>query len=96
MDVRNLKTFLYVAELSSFTKAAEVLGYSQHTVSFQIRQLEAELDTQLFERINRTVLLTDSGRQVMAYAHQSIRLEQELEQTLHAAEQITGSIRLAR
>ena len=40
MDMRNLKTFLYTAELASFTRAAETLGYSQSTVSFQIKQLE--------------------------------------------------------
>ncbi|HIS06074.1 MAG TPA: LysR family transcriptional regulator, partial [Candidatus Choladocola avistercoris] len=36
MDTKNLSTFIQVAELSSFTKAAEKLGFSQSTVSFQI------------------------------------------------------------
>ena len=40
MDLRNLKTFISVAELASFTRAAEQLGFSQSTVSFQIKQLE--------------------------------------------------------
>ena len=40
MELRNLITFIHVAELGSFTKAAEQLGYSQSTVSFQIKQLE--------------------------------------------------------
>ena len=61
MDMKNINTFIYTAELGSFTKAAELLGYSQSTVSFQIRQLEEELGTVLFERINRTVTLTDRG-----------------------------------
>ena len=42
MDLRNLYTFIQVAELSSFTKAADKLGYSQPTISFQIKQLEQE------------------------------------------------------
>ena len=42
MELRNLITFIHVAELGSFTKAAEQLGYSQSTVSFQIKQLEEE------------------------------------------------------
>ncbi len=42
MDLKNLNTFIQVAEMSSFTKAAKTLGYSQSTVSFQIRQLEEE------------------------------------------------------
>ena len=43
MELRNLITFTHVAELGSFTKAAEQLGYSQSTISFQIKQLEDEL-----------------------------------------------------
>lgn len=55
MDIKNLTTFLNAAELGSFTRAAEKLGYSQSTVSFHIRQLEDELHTQLFERVGHTV-----------------------------------------
>ena len=68
VDIKNLITFIHVAELNSFTKAAEKLGYSQSTVSFQIRQLENELNTQLFERINHTIALTETGVQVLNYA----------------------------
>ena len=53
MQLRNLITFIHVAELGSFTKAAEQLGYSQSTISFQIKQLEEELECLLFERIYR-------------------------------------------
>ena len=53
MDLRNLKTFISVAELASFTRAAEQLGFSQSTVSFQIKQLERELGIRLFERTRR-------------------------------------------
>lgn len=95
MDLKNLKTFLYTAELSSFTRAAELLGYSQPTVSFQIRQLEKELNAQLFERINHTVVLTARGREVMQYAQQIIKLSEELYQSLHTPEEITGLVRLA-
>ena len=58
MDIKNISTFIQVTELCSFTKAAENLGYSQSTVSFQIRQLEQELGVKLLERINHTVSLT--------------------------------------
>ena len=51
MEIKNLITFINVVELGSFTKAAEVLGYSQPTISFQIKQLEEELDCLLFETI---------------------------------------------
>ena len=52
MDIKNLNTFILVSELNSFTKAAKKSGYSQSTISFQIKQLERELNSQLFERIN--------------------------------------------
>ena len=51
MDLRSLNIFIEVAELGSFTRAGEKLGYSQPTISFQIKQLEKEMGTQLFDRI---------------------------------------------
>ena len=66
MEIRNLMTFIRVAELCNFTRAAEALGYTQSTVSFQIKQLEDELGCLLFERINHTLLLTDKGRELSA------------------------------
>lgn len=94
LDIKNLITFIHVAELNSFTKAAEKLGYSQSTISFQIRQLETELDSQLFERINRTVVLTEKGRDVLKYAHQVSKLTRELEDHMQNEKNLSGHIRL--
>ena len=69
MELRNLYTFIHVAELGSFTRAAELLGYSQSTISFQIKQLEDELGCLLFERINHTITLTERGHELVSYAH---------------------------
>ena len=74
MEIKNLNTFLHVAEFGSFSRAGEQLGYSQPTVSVQIRQLEAELDVRLFDRIGHAVRLTDQGRQILPYAQQVCRL----------------------
>lgn len=95
MDIKNLITFIHVAELNSFTKAAEKLGFSQSTVSFQIKQLEAELNFQLFERINHTVVLTEKGREVLEYAHQINKLTQELKENMQDESVVAGHIRLA-
>ena len=94
MDIKNLTTFIYVAELRSFTKAADRLGFSQSTVSFQIKQLENELSCQLFERINHTVHLTEKGREVLEYAHQINRMTRELKDSMKE-EVSSGYIRLA-
>ncbi len=92
MEIKNLVTFVHVAELNSFTKAAQLLGYSQSTVSFQIKQLETELDCQLFERINHTISLTEKGREVLIYAQQINHLTVEFKQNLHASPEISGHI----
>ena len=95
MDLKNLTTFIHVAELNSFSKAALALGYSQSTVSFQIRQLETELNAQLFERIHHTVALTEKGREVLNYAHRIRRMTMELTETMEGQQDLKGHIRLA-
>ncbi len=78
MDLRCLTIFIEVAELGSFTRAGEKLGYSQPTISFQIKQLEKELGVQLFDRIGHTVSLTDAGRDALAYAQNICHLSREM------------------
>ena len=68
MEIRTLITFLRVAELRSFSRAAAQLGYSQAAVTIQIRQLEEELGVQLFERIGKKVRLTEEGRNLIPRA----------------------------
>jgi len=51
MENRNAKTFVKIVESGSFTKAAELLGYSQAAVTAQIKAMEKELGVPLFDRI---------------------------------------------
>lgn len=92
MELRNLITFIHVAELGSFTKAAEQLGYSQSTVSFQIKQLEDELGCLLFERINHTINLTERGHQLVSYAHQIRALTEDFKESQENEEALSGQI----
>ncbi len=94
MELRNLITFTQVAELGSFTKAAEQLDYSQSTVSFQIKQLEDELGCLLFERINHTITLTDRGRDLVSYAHQIRALTDEFKESLTKEQHLSGHIHI--
>ena len=94
MDIKNLVTFINVAELRSFTKAGDKLGYSQSTVSFQIRQLENELGVPLFERINRTVTLTEHGSRLLQSAYKINDLLQGFLDDTEAAAEIRGVVRL--
>ena len=92
MEIRNLISFVHVAELNSFTKAAEALGYSQSTISFQIKQLETELDCLLFERINHTITLTQRGEELLEYAQNISRLTEEFKQNTASDKTIKGSV----
>ena len=94
MELRNLITFIHVAELGSFTKAAEQLGYSQSTISFQIKQLEDELDCLLFERINHTITLTERGHELVSYAHQVRALTEDFKDSLMKEEDCKGHIHI--
>ena len=94
MQLRNLITFIHVAELGSFTKAADQLGYTQSTVSFQIKQLEEELDCLLFERINHTITLTECGQDLVYYAHQIRALTDEFKEKHSKEDQLAGHIRI--
>jgi DNA-binding transcriptional LysR family regulator len=94
MELRNLITFINVAELGSFTRAAEQLGYSQSTISFQIKQLEEELDCLLFERINHTIILTERGHELISYAHQVRALTEDFKESLSKDEECQGHIHI--
>ncbi len=94
MELRNLITFIHVVELGSFTKAAEQLGYSQSTVSFQIKQLEDELGCLLFERINHTINLTDKGHELVSYAHQIRTLTDDFKESIEEDKECSGHIHI--
>lgn len=62
MDIRLLKTFCVVAKLENITQAAELLNFTQPTISAQIRTLEEHFKVQLFERIGKKLYITDAGK----------------------------------
>ena len=94
MEIRNLMTFVHVAEQNSFTKAAKALGYSQSTISFQIKQLETELNCLLFERINHTISLTEKGRELLVYAQQVSHLTDDFKESFSNDNDISGDIHI--
>lgn len=61
MNLRQLRYFLEIAQLRSFTRAAEVLHIAQPALSRQIRMIEEDLGTPLFNRYDRGVTLTETG-----------------------------------
>ena len=95
MELQSLNIFIQVAELNSFTKAGEKLGYSQPTVSFQIKQLEKELGVQLFDRIGHNISLTDAGRDALVYAQSICNLSMEMLQGDKRDRELAGTVRIA-
>lgn len=94
MELRNINTFLRVVELGSFTNAANALGYSQSTVTIQIKQLEQELGFLLFDRIGKTVSLTSKGNEFVYYANKLAHFEKEALRLSHNGNSINGILRL--
>jgi len=81
MELRHLRYFSTLAGSLNFTRAAERLHVTQSTLSHQIKQLEDELGTQLFDRSGKRVALTESGE---AFLHHATRALQEIDRGLGA------------
>ncbi|WP_207494903.1 LysR family transcriptional regulator [Aridibaculum aurantiacum] len=77
MELRQLRYFLKAKELLNFTEAADSLHISQSTLSQQIKQLEEELNTPLFNRIGKRITLTEAGALFASYAAQSVHKANE-------------------
>ncbi len=94
MDFREINTFIHVANQESFSKAADVLGYTQAAVSIQIKQLESELGTRLFDRIGKHISLTHQGKAFYQYA---LRITSEIEEAkdvLSGSQDLNGTLRI--
>ncbi len=89
MSDRRLQVFSTVARLLSFTKAAEELHMTQPAVTFQVRQLEEQFNTRLFDRTHNKVSLTRAGERVAIYAGRIFDLYAEMES---AVQDLTGDI----
>jgi DNA-binding transcriptional LysR family regulator len=90
MEFATLKAFVAVAETGSFSLAAERLFLTQPAVSKRIAALESELDARLFDRIGRTVTLTEGGHALLPRAQ---KLLVELEDSIRAISSLSGEIR---
>lgn len=95
MNTKNLVTFKTVLEVGSFQKAADKLGYTQSTVTFQIKQLEEELALKLFEKIGRRMELTQAGKDIMPYVDMILQGTEQISNYGKSLSEISGSLKLA-
>jgi DNA-binding transcriptional LysR family regulator len=89
MADRRLQVFHAVAKHLSFTKAAEALFMTQPAVTFQIRQLEEQFNTRLFDRTHGRITLTPAGTMALDYAERILGLSSELDTRL---KEISGQV----
>ena len=95
MEIRHLKYFVKIAETLSFSEAAKALFITQSTLSQQIRQLEQEMDAQLFERNNHNVRLTEAGEELLPYARQTLKASQAcLDRIQDLQHMLTGTLNI--
>jgi LysR family cyn operon transcriptional activator len=90
MEIRHLRYFMAVADSAHFTRAAGSVHVSQPTLSQQIRQLEDELGTPLFDRVGRRVRLTAAGEILREHAQRVLR---ELDAARSAIGELEGLTR---
>ena len=94
MELRQLATFIRVAQFKSFSRAAESLGYSQSAVTVQIRQLEEELDTRLFDRMGKRIALTDTGERFFSHACDVISQVNQARMSVAATTELHGTLHI--
>ena len=94
MENKNVAAFVKIVEYSSFTKAADSLGYSQAAVTAQIKALEKELGAPLFDRLGKRVFLTQAGRTFLPYALDLLRAEEAALHSVGPAAEIEGELRI--
>lgn len=93
MDLRRLEVFAKVADLGSFSRAAEALFLTQPTVSEHIRALEVEVGLPLLDRLGRGTTPTPVGRLLLEYARRMLKLAEEARQAVeHFQGRMSGTL----
>ena len=92
MEIKQLITFKTAAENLNFTQTAKILNFAQSSVTAQIKALEAELGTALFERLGKRLFLTEAGRKFQLYANKMIALSYEAKMVVQDQEKSSGTL----
>lgn len=94
MEIRQLITFISAAQMGSFSRAAEELGYTQSAVTIQIKNLEDELGAKLFDRMGKQVTLTARGQQFLKRANNIVNETIRAKNDMMADRRLTGTINI--
>ncbi|MDD3894807.1 MAG: LysR family transcriptional regulator [Syntrophomonadaceae bacterium] len=94
MELRQLKIFVTVAEEKSFTRAAQIMGYAQSNITAQVRSLEEEFDTRLFERLGKKIALTPDGEKLLHHARNMLREASEVHEIMACSTDPSGILNI--
>lgn len=92
LEIKQLITFKTASENLNFTQTAKILKFAQSSVTAQIKSLETELDTKLFERLGKRLYLTEAGRQFKNYAEKMIALSEEARLVTSGVKEPSGTL----
>lgn len=83
MELRHLRLVATVAELGTLSKSSEKLFLTQSALSHQLKELETELGTVIFHRVNKRLVLSDTGELLLRYAESVLACLNELEEKMN-------------
>ena len=96
MDAKKLEILMTAVDLGSFTKAAEVMGYTQSGLTHLVNSLEREIGFPLIIRSHNGIALTEEGRELMPAIRQFLQANANLENQIQTiTEKQTETIRIA-
>lgn len=94
MELRQLRIFVTVAEEKSFTRAAQIMGYAQSNITAQVRLLEEEFGTRLFERLGKKIALTPDGERLLYHAQKLLRDASEVQAAMACITEPNGILNI--
>jgi DNA-binding transcriptional LysR family regulator len=94
IDFKALETFVWVANLRSFRRAAERLNATQPAISMRIAQLEDSLGTRLLDRDRRQVAPTPKGQELLVHAERLLRMRADMVESIGDSTAVRGMVRL--
>ena len=95
VDLRQLRSFMSVAQQNGFRRGASSLNIAQPAVSRHVKQLEASLGVELFHRTNNGIRLTEAGQALLRHAEELFqKLEQIRDDLSEISQRVTGTVRI--
>lgn len=94
MEFKDLEIFQMVAQKGTITDAAKELSYVQSNITSRIKKLETEMNTPLFNRHNRGMILTPEGKKLLVYCEKILKLTNEMKKVVQSKTEPAGKLEI--